>query len=315
MDSSQYLELSLAEIRQGDIRFKDVLTIFFLNSLLSIPVRTQTEFAEGSRVRPASFRDGKREVIPVFTSSSRLSQWDSAFDAITVYGSDLVLMIDAGVGLSLDPVDGVSSGFQFLPMDIQEMRAEADHSLKSAEKDFKKLVKTTETRRSLKSLAGRLSEVLGSFTEVRESYLEEIRRIDQRDGPISEAVVGILADELLPERRFEIISSIASISRDVFGEAGAILVYDDLASSQSRSWELFNAKAPFYVKEDCEMAPEQFSNIPVERYAGPVYVTIERQEVPSEKQFLFKRNKKLKLGGAVINKLRRIRRDILTPGW
>ena len=314
MDSSEYLELSLAEIRQGDIRFKDVLTVFFQNSLLFIPIRQKTDFAESSKILPARFLDGDREVIPVFTSQERLEEWSTEFQSILVYGSDLVMMIDSELSLSLDPTEEMNSGFQFLPTDISRMQSESEIDLHLAEDDFRELVGNSGLGRGLKGLTTRLADILAGFPEVKESFLEEVRRIDPKDGPISEAILGILSQEMVSDRRFRLISQIASLSKDVFGDSGAILVYDDLAKSKSKSWELFNTKTPFYVNDNSDLPPEIVSTSEVDRYEGPVYVTVESDQ-PSPKEHLFSRKNTVKLGASVISKLRRIRRDIINPGW
>ncbi|MFN8389095.1 MAG: SseB family protein [Bdellovibrionota bacterium] len=87
-----------------------------------------------------------------------------------------------------------------------------------------------------------LSELLERFPSVEEAYLADTEL--QHPG----CVLGVLTSRLGSEERFGLIEGVANISRAVFGEAGAIEVYDDLNSQSSRSWDLFNTLAPFYSK-------------------------------------------------------------------
>jgi len=44
------------------------------------------------------------------------------------------------------------------------------------------------------------------------------------------------------------VTDIAELAKNLFGEVGAIQVFDDLHRSASSSWELFNTLPPFYIR-------------------------------------------------------------------
>ena len=88
-----------------------------------------------------------------------------------------------------------------------------------------------------------LRELLADYPEVLEGYFVEANQ-EQAQG-----MLGILTRDLRVETRFVLIDKVAEISRSCLGAAGAIEVFDDLNLTTSSSWELFNAKNPFYVNE------------------------------------------------------------------
>lgn len=94
----------------------------------------------------------------------------------------------------------------------------------------------------LRNVVAEIESVLLEYSEVEEAYFQE--------GGAGHAVLGLLTKGLDPDRRFLLIDQIAEISRMFFGAAGAVEVYDDLESTTSSSWELFNALTPFYSRQN-----------------------------------------------------------------
>ncbi|MBP9839280.1 MAG: hypothetical protein KBC84_11300 [Proteobacteria bacterium] len=86
-----------------------------------------------------------------------------------------------------------------------------------------------------------LENLFLQFPEIEEAYI-----IDHKNQSIA---LGILSEEMSLESRFNLVEEIANISREFFGEAGSIEVYDDLSASTSTSWELFRSYTPFYEKK------------------------------------------------------------------
>jgi hypothetical protein len=96
---------------------------------------------------------------------------------------------------------------------------------------------------SLDQATSELSSLLEKYPGVEEAYLASTKLAHPG------CVLGVLSERLGSEERFGLIEGVANISRSVFGEAGAIEVYDDLNSQTSRSWDLFNTLAPFYSRQ------------------------------------------------------------------
>lgn len=85
-----------------------------------------------------------------------------------------------------------------------------------------------------------LKKILEKYNEIVEAYY-----IHNVSGTTA---VGLVSENLLLESRFNLIEEVSNISREFFGEAGLIEVFDDLASYSSSSWELFKTETPFYEK-------------------------------------------------------------------
>lgn len=97
---------------------------------------------------------------------------------------------------------------------------------------------------SINQLEKELTEIIEVFHAVDEAYILE------HSSPHSELIVGLLAKEWSGDERFRVVESIALLSKQVFGYAGAIEVYDDLHDTHSSSWDLFKMIPPFYTKND-----------------------------------------------------------------
>lgn len=100
-----------------------------------------------------------------------------------------------------------------------------------------------KSRFDISNLEEELRSLFPSFQRIEEAYLLE------HSSPHSELVLGLLIKDWIEDERFRIIESIAMISKQIFGYAGAIEVYDDLYDSHSNSWDLFKMISPFYVNE------------------------------------------------------------------
>lgn len=86
-----------------------------------------------------------------------------------------------------------------------------------------------------------LKEALEKYNQIVEAYY-----IHNDSGTTA---LGLVSENLTLENRFNLIEEVANISREFFGEAGLIEVFDDLASYSSSSWELFKTITPFYEKQ------------------------------------------------------------------
>lgn len=98
-------------------------------------------------------------------------------------------------------------------------------------------------RFDISKLERELINIVSSYSGVEEAYLLE------HASPHSELILGLLVKDWVEDERFRIVESVAIVSKDMFGYAGAIEVYDDLNDTHSSSWDLFKMIPPFYTRE------------------------------------------------------------------
>ena len=99
-------------------------------------------------------------------------------------------------------------------------------------------------KHSISKIEADLIEVLELFPAINEAYILE------HASPHSELILGLLAKDWSGDERFRVIENVALLSKQIFGYAGAIEVYDDLHDTHSSSWDLFKMIPPFYTKSD-----------------------------------------------------------------
>lgn len=105
----------------------------------------------------------------------------------------------------------------------------------------------------------KLAALFAKHGEIREAYFLET------NGERSGGIVGLFCTKISAEDRFGLIAEIAEISRTVYGEGGALDVFDDLAHPSSNSWEIFSPIAPFYtLEETVERAQSLSAKVDVE---------------------------------------------------
>lgn len=95
-----------------------------------------------------------------------------------------------------------------------------------------------------RAVINELRNLLVEYPDISEAYYTT------SGGEHGRGILGVLAEHTDPEKRFNLISSVADLSRSLLGYAGAIDVYDDLNDRQSGSWNLFVALTPFYIRAD-----------------------------------------------------------------
>ncbi len=104
-------------------------------------------------------------------------------------------------------------------------------------------------------IEARLVKLVRGFDAIQEAY-----SITQKTAH-SEWVLGVLAEPWGSDDRFRLIESVARISQEFYGYAGAIEVYDDLNDTHSKSWELFKMIPPFYSRDIDVASSSLLSNI------------------------------------------------------
>jgi len=116
--------------------------------------------------------------------------------------------------------------------------------LSTIEKELENELDPITSKFQIYTLEKDLSEILDSFNSVSEAYILE------HNSPHSEIILGLLAKNGTGDERFRVIESVALLSKQIFGYAGAIEVYDDLHDTHSSSWDLFKMIPPFFTKQD-----------------------------------------------------------------
>ncbi|MCB0360556.1 MAG: hypothetical protein KDD44_12995, partial [Bdellovibrionales bacterium] len=122
---------------------------------------------------------------------------------------------------------------------LDEQEIEADDATESVRAGAQQLRPRSEAE-----MANIMRSLVRGFPEIAEAYYLNAEHEH------AEGVLGLLTYGMSSERRFQLIADVAELSRNVFGEAGAIEVYDDLHEPQSGSWELFQMLVPFYSASD-----------------------------------------------------------------
>ncbi len=241
-----------------------------------------------SKIKVVTFTSRGNKIVPAFTSEDYFFEWSGErYQIFSAVGGDLALALPKDVWLVLNPGLMHSleiSPQEIVALSEQEPAALSTQSVQSLtsdnesaytgddkylEQDYDALstiagpaphiiapeedgAPTIEERVSsntssappveVEQLTAELSRVFASFSEIEEAYFQEL------PDDFGQVVLGLLSTNLDVERRFVLIDGIADVSRKYYGAAGVIEVYDDLNVTTSNSWDLFNAIAPFYVK-------------------------------------------------------------------
>ncbi|MCB0322227.1 MAG: enhanced serine sensitivity protein SseB C-terminal domain-containing protein [Bdellovibrionales bacterium] len=283
MRSRSTIERYLLAIARGESASISGLLPLLSEAVLYAPVVTFENLGDSkgtSKIRVATFVSGRRTVVPVFTSEESFLDWsDGRHQCFSVAGGDLALTLPRDTWIVVNPgtlhalelsPDDVRTMSEFPPEPLHEdaegtddiewsdapgqagvpafdedpedgLEFPAELFATATEQDETLPLADAQSETDQEALLEELTQVLRRYPEVQEAYFQE--------NSSEQAVLGLLSVELEPERRFLLIDQIAELSREYYGAAGAIEVYDDLELQSSHSWELFNAITPFYVRE------------------------------------------------------------------
>lgn len=279
MSSSSKIEQYLEAIYRGQDASVSVLLPALANQFVFAPllnIEHVDDERSTNRIRVATFASGLRKVVPVFTSKKIFDDWsDGRYSSFSVAGGDLALTLPKGSWLVLNPgkmhclelspddvitlskIDQPEFSLPIEELDAQVVARPQRFVEDMADDDGKVIDLTAENvprehavspmrieRKSLPDLERDLSRLFLLYPEVQEAYFSETDS--------SQAVLGLLAPKLSPEQRFLLIDEIANLSRNTYGSAGAIEVYDDLNLKTSHSWALFSVLSPFYIRSEFE---------------------------------------------------------------
>ena len=257
--SSHLLNL-LTRLELGEYSVASEAYEVFARTRFFIPV------ADGRSVKPIANKDDYLLFFPhleseasfVFTTGLRLFGWAGAFqEHIHVFGDELariypedtylILNKDQSDELSISP-SVVSLLFEFEKRKLEEsninsVKPTLDLSKADLAEQKKEHLITTE-----------LKAALSTYQNIEEAYFL------RNEEKASTAVLGIHAENIKNEDRFNLMAEVAEISKMHYGIAGAIDVLDDLHIPNSPSWEFFKVLVPFYEKgQDLSHKPQRLT--------------------------------------------------------
>lgn len=249
----------LLQLRRGEADALVRLLVLLTDRPLYLQAQLRTQGREENKLALLTVTEGERAIVPVFTSQS--AAVDDASDSIVVAlsGAELAATLPKDRWLRFDtgsrhevllPPRALALLGQAESLQLLQAMSEPELAPpKSAPPGVETAPLRTSTPDPLTPLSADheqvvqdLDAVFREFPEIQEAYY--IETTDETGGP----VVGLLTQTISVERRFELISQLADVSRKHFDEAGAIEVYDDLHSRSSHSWSLFNAQTPIFFR-------------------------------------------------------------------
>ncbi len=262
----------ISRVAQGEISLVHEVLESLAHEYLLLPVSAKfnTGDARGTqRVTVPTLQLDARTVVPVFTSEDAFSSWsDGHHNCLSLIGADVVDSVPRGAGMIINP--GQPFSLELSPAELEAIvRVANGESLGSlpvasrattANGGGQARNSKNGIDRISEQLVPQLHEVFRDFPAVLEAFVVPVKT------PTSEVVLGLLTEGLKADLRFDLLSRIAEISRAVFGNVGAVEVFDDLHSRVSTSWELFQAQAPFYSRSSSRSELQQ----PAEQPTGPL---------------------------------------------
>ncbi len=267
----------LLQLRNGEADALVRLLVLLVDQPLYLQAQLRSspgKNAEANTLAIRSIPDGDKQVVPVYTSQA--AAVDDTMDAIVVAltGAELAASLPKDRWLRFDtgsrhevllPPRALALLGQSESLQLLLAMSEPVGSVEPA--PSKPLPTPTAGLPSAEpaQVVQDLDAVFRQFPEIQEAYYVETT--DETGGP----VVGLLTSAISVERRFELISQLADVSRRHFEEAGAIEVYDDLHSRSSHSWTLFNAQTPIFFRSKDESPTEEGERVealPLNRQIG-----------------------------------------------
>ena len=236
------------------------------NHIVFTPVTLFTDLSDEvgtKKIKVATLEEGGKKFVPTFTSDELFFEWsEDRYQCLSVPGADLALSLPDDTGVVIDL--GTTAALELSPAELAQVARAGEQSVEEEEvqdgessdqpgvsegldhfdpvsqEDVSSLSEQSDSESAVPRLLG----LLRSYDEISEGYFAT------HNGGRRGGALGLLAGGLSPERRFLLMADIAEVSREVFGLAGAIEVYDDLNETSATSWSHFSGHPPFYVRED-----------------------------------------------------------------
>ena len=241
-------------------------------------VRNADDAGGAKKIRFFVEEKDSRRIVPTFSTEELLFEWSSGgFQFLPIAGADLVLALPKGLSLELDPGSDhqVTLGSIEFDLILSEPEAESEPIEVSnktisepeevPEEDSRPPVSVTlPDPPKTSEVENRIATIVKMYPAVAEAYFLG------SEGSHYGGLLGLLIsgantpESNKPgsnktaiwdtEQRFSLVEAIAELARELYGYAGAIEVYDDLANESSRSWDLFKSQQLFYRHETEEEA-------------------------------------------------------------
>lgn len=292
------LEQYLTKFSLADGYRFNVLSSLFSRHVLFTPIVSSIDLGDQrqtKKFRVVTFYQGRQCLIPTFTSEDFFESWNATrYDCLCVVGGDLLLTLPSKTYLLVNPE--TPDAVELSPEDITRLVMLDSENQEGKETGLQNRNKTrekTDFSRVVSELSpsGNASVFFhGEVGKLASQVLVDLVLIFKRYPEIQEAyasdsdqggrgmVLGLLTTPFFPERRFLLITEIAELSRQHYGLAGAIEVYDDLDEPYSNSWELFNTLAPFYTTAQYDEGEKHLSSMMLPH--DPLYQREYNEDVP-----------------------------------
>ncbi len=252
MQATALLEQALAQMIDGDSRFREVILPLLTHARLEIPIVDQIESGVDTRVKFKTFQNGQRSILPIFTSKGFLQDWGGEKqESISIHGSDLFMLVNRGIFILINPESDLETAF--LPLDLEDLK-DRSLSFENAVKVYHRLIYSQRIRTGKNSLRQSLVNVVSKVKPLNEVYFSLERRSTESEGYVAEAHLGCVAEALTPWEKYELVAEIAALSKDLFGFAGTIEFYDDLSDPDSPNWANFKSSDLLFRRNRARLA-------------------------------------------------------------
>ncbi len=260
MNYAEVLEKYLYRIARGELRDLEPLIPLIPPSILFIPVIEEKSLGVESHIRLPMIERASKKYLPVFLRKSHVLATYEKLKVVPqeVRGETLLMTLPHNVGILFEPNSSLEvafdvSDFGYSDAEYNESKEEIEDSsisafvpeLPSALEDlFSDDAPKASPFVEIKKLEYVLRMELSKFNEVLEAFLLPFT------SSYSDAILGVLREEIDDERRYELSEAIARVSNEFYGYAGAIEIFDDLQDPNSSAWGKFQTEAPFYKREN-----------------------------------------------------------------
>ena len=241
------IEELLEMLARGGVQHLDSVLRALSREVLFLPINpAQGSDAEAECLSIPNVSDASRNAVPAFLTEDLFAAWSKGEHRyLALPGSDIAATVPERTWLIINP--DTATEVEFSPEEVARMLAFMQDELAQApEVEADDMLEDEIEYRFVDSgeVTAELEKIISELEPVKEGYYVQV------NGPYPTAMLGLLTRDLDVETRFNLMAQIASVSKDCFGLAGAIEVYDDLNSSASASWDLFSALTPFFVRDD-----------------------------------------------------------------
>jgi len=253
---AEVLEKYLFRIARGELSDLDSLVPLIPPSVFYMPVLSEVLSGNNISIKLPVVERSNRNYLPIFIRRSHLlASYDKLkVSAQEIRGDTLLEVLPVNFGVLFEPNSSLEVSFDRKDLGLEEpdsvtvMNEEAYSSLEpklpeALEDLFSGNQPKSVSLVEIKKLEEVLRADLSSFEEVLEAFFMP------HVSSYSDAILGLLREEMDDERRYDLSESVAKTSTDFYGYAGAIEIFDDLINPDSNAWTNFQSETPFYKRD------------------------------------------------------------------